>query len=94
MDQEDASKDFYGSYGLVNSKEKKVLNFLKVKEINVSNATKDVSFNRGYAHLIHIFVGLGPWAHSHYSIEGKELLPRSPSGSLHRSSSNVYERKD
>ncbi|CAA79536.1 Aspartate--tRNA ligase, cytoplasmic [Caenorhabditis elegans] len=49
MDQEDASKDFYGSYGLVNSKEKKVLNFLKVKEINVSNATKDV-WVRGRIH--------------------------------------------
>ncbi|KAF1761185.1 hypothetical protein GCK72_009439 [Caenorhabditis remanei] len=51
MEQEDYSKDFYGSYGLVNSSEKKELNFLRVKEINVSNATKDI-WVRGRVHTI------------------------------------------
>uniref|UniRef100_A0A1I7UQP5 Aspartate--tRNA ligase, cytoplasmic n=1 Tax=Caenorhabditis tropicalis TaxID=1561998 RepID=A0A1I7UQP5_9PELO len=41
-ESEDFSKDFYGSYGLVNSKEKKELNFLRVKEVNSTNANKDV----------------------------------------------------
>ncbi|PIC38988.1 hypothetical protein B9Z55_010823 [Caenorhabditis nigoni] len=51
MDQEDYSKDFYGSYGLVNSKEKKELNFLRVREVNVANATKDI-WVRGRVHTI------------------------------------------
>uniref|UniRef100_A0A8R1ESR2 Aspartyl-tRNA synthetase n=2 Tax=Caenorhabditis japonica TaxID=281687 RepID=A0A8R1ESR2_CAEJA len=48
-EQEDYSKDFYGSYGLVNSKEKKELNFLRVKEVTAANATKDI-WVRGRVH--------------------------------------------
>uniref|UniRef100_A0A8R1DUW2 Aspartate--tRNA ligase, cytoplasmic n=1 Tax=Caenorhabditis japonica TaxID=281687 RepID=A0A8R1DUW2_CAEJA len=48
-EQEDYSKDFYGSYGLVNSKEKKELNFLRVKEVTAANASKDI-WVRGRVH--------------------------------------------
>ncbi|CAI2348403.1 unnamed protein product [Caenorhabditis sp. 36 PRJEB53466] len=48
-EQDDYSKDFYGSYGLVNSKEKKELNFLRVKDVNAINATKEV-WVRGRVH--------------------------------------------
>ncbi|CAB3402037.1 unnamed protein product [Caenorhabditis bovis] len=48
-DQEDYSKDLYGSYGLVNSKEKKELNIIRVKDVTSAVATQEI-WVRGRVH--------------------------------------------